>query len=334
MQVNKYPTVVLLLAIILFTISCGSSTTKDHPAYHNPAVQPFTDSIEAEPGNAAYYFRRAEALSNIDLDSLALEDVRTAQELDKTNPQYNFTIGYLLLELDKPQEAVKVLLQNLEQSPGNVNVRLLLAKAYIAVRNPAAAEEQITKILAAAPQHIPAQMMQARIKAAQKDTTGAIQMMKNVLAADPRNYEASFLLADWYKASGNPEAITQYRTTFGMDTTNADPLYEIGAFYEREQQVEKAKEAYRRCIKMDMDYTDAYLQIGKILLAQDSNEKALRHFNLSVNTRPNSAEGYFHKGLCFEKLQQKDSAVAAYRQALIFDQGLTEAVDGLKRLKK
>lgn len=324
-----------LFAPVLFLASCGSSKSQnDNPAYHNPAIRPFTDSIEAEPGNARYYFQRAEALSDMDLDSLALEDVKAALERDKDNSQYNFTSGFLLLKLDKPDEAVKVLLHSLQQSPGNANIRLLLGKAYIAAHNPVAAQEQINKILAAAPQHVPALMMQARIKVALKDTLEAIRITKEILTVSPSNYEASFQLADWYKASGNTATIAQYIATYKMDTTNADPLYEIGDFYEQKKQWEKAKEAYRVCIRSDMDYTDAYMQVGKILLAQDSVEKALRHFNLAINTMPNSAEGYFNKGLCFEKLQQKDSALAAYHQATIFDSDLQGPRDGLKRLKK
>lgn len=325
---------VVLLCCIIFIFSCKSSDTKgDHPAYHAPAIQFLTDSIEANPENAMFYFRRAEALSNMELDSLALKDVLTARELDKKNPQYTFTIAYLQLKLDQPKAAIQTLQQHMQQSPGNVNARILLSRAYLADKNIAAAQQEIDKILAAAPQHEQALMMLAQVKAVQKDTIGAMDVLKNILATDNRNYDASFQLAEWYKSSGNPEAISQYQYTFGIDTLDASPLYEIGDFYERQKQWEKAKEAYKYCISKDMDYTEAYLQIGKILYQQDSTEKALRHFKLVISTMPNSADGYFYKGLCFEKLNQKDSAAVAYRQALVFDNSLEEAKERLKKLK-
>lgn len=325
----------LLAGAALLFSSCGPKAVKnDNPAYHNPATQALTDSIEADPGNAGYYFNRAEALANMDLDSLALEDVKAAQKLDSKNPRYNFTIGYLLLKRNQPEAATKALLRNLEESPGNVNVRLLLSRAYLASKNAAAAQDQISKILAAAPKHTAALMIQAQIKAAQQDTTAAIGILKTLQAADPRNYDATFQLADWYKASGNPEAITQYEAAFRIDTTDAAPLFEIGDYYEKQQQPQKAKAAYRLCLSNDRDYTDAYLQLGKILLAEDSTEKALRHFNMAINVMPNSAAAYYNKGLCFEKLHQKDSAVAAYNQSLVFDKTQQEAVAGLKRLRK
>lgn len=325
---------ILLLALALGWASCGDhNPQQDNPAYHTPATQALTDSIDAYPGEAVYYYQRAEALSQMDKDSLALEDVKAAQKLDSKNPRYNFTIGYLLLKMNRPQEAAKVLLRNLEESPGNVNTRILLSRAYLSAQNPGAAQEQITKILAAAPGHTEARMMQARIKAAQKDTTAAVTTLKEVLAGNPRNYEASYLLADWYKASGRPEALTQYRYTFGLDTTNADPLFEIGNLYEQQKQWQQAKEAYRFCISKDRDYTEAYLQTGKILLQQDSAEKAMRQLDLAIGTSPANAQAYYQKGQAWEKLRQKDSARIAYRQALVFDHDLKDATEALKRLK-
>lgn len=324
----------LTVATVLLA-SCGPGTSrKDNPVYHTPAIQALTDSIEDQPGNAVMYYLRAEALTQINQDSLALEDMQKARELDPKNAQYTYTAGYLQLELQQYDAAIKTLLLNLGQSPGNVHVRLLLSKAYIASGNTAAAQEQVDKLLAASPKHPGALMIQAEIKTAQKDTAGAITVMKDLLAADPRNYDASYQLADWYRTTGNPEAIKQYHYTFSLDTNNVSPLFEIGRMYEDRQQWQQAKDAYKVCFFKDLDYTDAYIRIGKILLRQDSVDKALRHFTLAINTMPNSAEAYSNKGLCFEKLQQRDSAIVAYRQALVFDNNQQEAREGLKRLKK
>ncbi|WP_118973553.1 tetratricopeptide repeat protein [Taibaiella koreensis] len=321
--------------LVLLFAACGpGNKPADHPAYHMPATQALSDSIAAYPGQSIYYFQRAEALSNMDKDSLALEDVKTAQQLDSKNPKYNFTIGYLLLKMNKPQEAAKALLRNLEESPGNVNTRILLCRAYLAAHNTGAAQEQVNKVLAAAPGHTGAMMMQARIRAELKDTTAAIATLKEVLVAEPRNYDAAYQLADWYKASGLPEAIAQYQYTYMLDTSYADPLFEIGDLYEQRHEVQKAKEAYRLCLSKDRDFSEAYLRIGQILLRQDSAEKALRHFDLAVITSPGDAAAYSQKGIAWEKLHQPDSAQAAYRQALIFDPGQEAAVEGLKRLKK
>ncbi|RYZ48334.1 MAG: tetratricopeptide repeat protein, partial [Sphingobacteriales bacterium] len=190
------------------------------------------------------------------------------------------------------------------------------------------------KILAASPGHPGALMIMADIKAAAKDTVASIAILKEVLAADPRNREASYDLADWYKATGNPAATVQYEYTYNLDTTDVNPLFEIGEHYEQLKQTQKAIDAYVFCMRKDRDFTPAYIQLGKIYLSQGDNAKALRHFNLAIQTAPNSAEAYYYKGLCFSKMAQRDSAVVALNQALVFDRGMKEAAEELKKLKK
>jgi len=324
----------IFIVFLLFLFSCKEQNTQtDHPAYHNPTVQAFTDSIQMNPDVPQFYFLRAEALSNLQMDSLALIDVLKAAQLDSNNAQYLYTIGYLNLQLDKPEAAIKALKKNLDLLPGNVNTRLLLSKAYIANNNTEAALEETSKVLAAAPNHPGALFGMAQIKAAQKDTAAAIALAKQLLVADKNNYSASYQLADWYKAQGNAAAVTQYQYTFALDTMDVNPLFEIGEFYEQQKQWELAKQAYKACFVKDLDFTDAYLQMGKILYQQDSTEKALRQFNIAISTAPNSAEAYLHKGLSFQKLNLKDSAVAALNQALVFDHQLQAAKDALKKLK-
>lgn len=315
--------------------SCGpSATVQDHPAYHNPVVQPYTDSIAGKPEHAEYYFRRAEALTEIHNDSLALLDVQQALRLDKKNAQYTFTEGYLQLQLGKVKEAIKTLQHNLEQTPGNVNTRMLLSKALLADNKPEAAQAEIGKILAAAPQHAGALMIMADIKAAQKDTASTINILKNVLALDPRNYDASYELGDWYKATRMPATVAQYNYTYTLDSNDVNPLFEIGDFYEQGGQLQQAKDAYIVCIKKDRDFTEAYVRLGKIYLNEGATEKALRHFDIAISTMPNSAEAYYYKGLCFEKMSRKDSAAVAFNQALVFDQQMTKAAEALAKLKK
>jgi tetratricopeptide (TPR) repeat protein len=323
---------VLLLSTFLY--SCGNTQKEETlPAYHNPTVQPFTDSIHGNPDNANLYFLRAEALSKINNDSLALIDVLKAQSLDKKNPQYSFTIGYLNLQLGHADAAVKALEENLKASPGNVNTRILLAKAFLAAHKIEAAKSQINQLLAAAPQHTGAMIMQAAILTAEKDTMGAIDALNKVTALDPRNYQAVYSIATLYGETNNDKAIAQYQQAFWLDTMDVTPLYDLAAFYETRKDIEKAKQFYTTCILKDRDFTDAYIALGKIFLQEKNTEKALRHFNLAIETHPNDAEAYSLKGQCFEVLHQKDSAVAAYNQALVFNSDLKEAKEGLKRMK-
>lgn len=323
-----------LFLLLLLAASCGREThTADHPAYHNPTVQPYTDSIAANPETATWYFERAKALSGVNEDSLCLLDLQTAVRIDSLNPAYVQALGNVYLELEQPAKAVDVFKKNLQLSPGDARVRLLLSKAYLENKDMAGAQQEVSKVLAAAPNYPDALYWQAKIKIAQHDTTAAIDLVKQALVIDDSYYLASYQLADWYAAKGMPEAVPQYEKTFRMDTLDAAPLFEIGEMYRKRGQLSQAKDAYRTCILRDPDYTDAYIETGKIMAGQDSTEKALRQFLLAIQTQPNNADAYLNKGLCYEKLKQKDSAVVALRQSLVFKPGLKAAQEALSRLK-
>lgn len=325
---------IAFLLCLMLAASCGDKkNSQDHPAYHNPTVQPYTDSIAANPETATWYFERAKALSSVNEDALCLIDLRQAVQLDSLNPQYVQALGNIYLELDQPGNAITAFKKNLQLSPGDARVRLLLSKAYLEHKDEAAAQEEVSKVLAAAPNYPDALYWQAKIKYEQKDTASAINLVKQALAIDQGYYQASYQLADWYAAAGNKEAIPQYESTFRMDTLDVSPLFEIGALYESRQQWQQAKDAYRVCILKDHDYTEAYIATGKILAQQDSTEKALRQFLLAIQTQPGSAEAYLNKGLCYEKLKQRDSAIVALGQALVFKPGMKAAQEALSRLK-
>lgn len=325
-----------LLAIFTCCLTaCGNKNNqvKTHPAYQNPSVKPLTDAIEAQPDQAELYYNRAEALSQIRCDSLALIDVEKAISLDTANAQYTFTKGYLEIEMGKAAAAIKTLLYNLEQSPGNVSTRLLLSKAYLMNNNAKDAAQQLNTILQAAPDHIATHLMYAQLEMTTKDTAAAEKRLQLLLNQDKHNYEATYLLAELYAGKGLEKAVVLFNEAYALDTLNAEPLYDIGLFYEKMNSMEKAKEAFVFCLSKDNDYTDAYLKLGDYYFAEQDVLKALRHYNLAIQTAPNNAMAYYKKGICFEKMKQRDSAKLAFYQALVFDSRLKDAKAAFERVK-
>ncbi len=321
------------LPLFLLLTACGTNSSDTlAPAYHNPVVQPYTDSIKAYPDEARWYFLRAQALASVHEDSLSLLDVLQAYQLDSLNPSYPEALGFLYLNMGQAAKAQTAFQRRLKLLPGDARTRLLLSRSYLQGGQMAEAQEQVDKVLRAAPDYPDALYAQAQIKAAQNDTPAAITYTQMALKVDSGYYDAAYQLADYYGAMKHPKTVDQYKYTFQLDTLNADPLFDIGYFYEQQQQWQQAKAAYHNCLMYDRDYTEAYLQTGKILLRQDSAEKALRIFNLAITTAPNSAEAYYQKGVAFELTGQKDSAGEAYRQALVFKPHHQEATEALKRL--
>jgi Flp pilus assembly protein TadD len=323
----------LIILLISFS-SCDSTHEQaDAPAYHNPIVQGITDALEQHPENAGLFFQRSEALMEVHEPNLARKDLLEAIRIDSLNPLYVQALGIISLQQDQPEDAVAAFRKCLKLVPGDARVRLLLCKAYLLGHDIPSAQMEVTKVYQAAPDFPGVSFAQAQIEVARGDTATGIAILEKYLAGSPNDYAASEQIGAWLSQANDMRAITRFRQTFAMDTTNVTPLWNIGKFYEARGQIQKAKSAYYACALRDPDYTDAFLAIGKILYHQDSVVKALRQFNLAVKTRPNSGEAYFQKGLCFEKLHQKDSAERAFAQVLVFHPDDQLAKDGLKRVK-
>lgn len=319
--------VIIYSLLFICFYSCKNKDSNNYPiAYNNPIVKPYTHAIEQDVNNPDLYFERAQALDQINADSLAIVDLKKAIELDNKNPKYFQSLGLLYLKSKQPTQAVIAFQKNLDLSPGEVRVRLLLSKAFLENKQIEKAQEQVNYVLAAAADYPDAIYWNSQIKAAQKDTVAAIQLMKKALEMNPSYYLASFRLADFYAAQNNENTVVQYQKTFKMDTLNVAPLFAIGEFYRNKQEWEKAKTAYIESIRRDPDYSATYIEIGKILVMQDSFKKALRQFNIAMLTQPGNGDAFYNKGLCFEKMNLKDSAKAAFNQAIIFNAKFQDSV--------
>jgi tetratricopeptide (TPR) repeat protein len=330
----KYCIVLFCCFCLIACTDADDAAVADHPAYHNPTVQQLTDAIAENPNDAALYYKRSIALSRINQDSLSLIDLLKATSIDSTKPEYYQAIGFVQINLGNYAAATTAFERNLQFDPGNATYMLLIAKSLLEEKKTAAAQEWVTKAMNARPNYLEAEFMHAQIKAAEHDTLTAIKLTQSILQRNPAYYDASLQLADWYKGLNDNQAIVQYQKTFALDTTDATPLYEIARFYEQQGKLNEAKQAFRRCVISDPDYSYGYIHYADILMKQDSHEKALRQYELAIATDPANADAWYGKGLSLEHQEKKDSARYSFQQALTLDPDLQVAKDALLRLKQ
>mgnify|MGYP003582619253 CR=1 FL=1 len=317
--------------------SCGEEPKTAAPenlpaALVNPMIRPLTEAIAADTGNAALYYQRSVELNKMGQDSLTQVDLMKAVSLDPDNVGYRESLTFFLIDKKKAalaMEQVKILKQ---KNPKNETYTLLEAEAYMAGNELAKAETILTDLMTRLPGEPDVLLDASRLKAAQKDTAGAIDYAKKVLQITPNFFDGLYQLADLYSATGNAEALKWYDKIYRLDTLNPNPLYDAALFYQRKGDLAAAKRFFVKTIYVDKDFTDAYIQHGKILLSQDSVSKAERQFSIAIEVAPNSAEAYYQKGLTLLKQNKKAEAKSAFNQALVFNRNHTAAREAVQHL--
>ncbi len=79
---------------------------------------------------------------------------------------------------------------------------------------------------------------------------------------------------------------------------------------------------------------DAYYNIGYVnLVYKDRYREAIDWFDKALELAPDYHQAYHNRGLCYENLGKRDSAIRNYREALRIQEGnFKPSARGLQRL--
>jgi len=331
----------LPLLFLLLCLACQQSGTRqqaDKPGdsvLHSPLLLPLTDSIRQFPDNANLYFRRALLLFNTD-PALALNDFEKAAQLDPKATDHWAGAGEAALVTEQYEKAGNFFEKALQTVPGNTYLQYRLATAWIEKGHYERADS-LAGVMGQKQASVPQSFyLKARIAEDKKDTTQAIAHLKAAIAAGGKEseYNAVLELADLLHARHAPDAPKYYELALELDPTNADPLFELAKYYEELGKAKEATATYKRCVETDPGYAPAYIALGKQETARQQWKAGLSFFNLAARARPNEAEAYYYRGLCYEQLGNKAAAADDYRKAISFKRDYAEAKAALEKVSR
>lgn len=309
---------------LFFLIACNDveqaeDSQEIHPALLNPVVRPYTEAIARDTANAALYYQRAGMLNKLELPELTQNDLETAVRLAPEHTEFRASLATLLIERKLSAEALTHVRILKKQVPDDTNYILMESEAYLAGGKTREADQIIQQLLAARPRNPYILLNASKIKAAEQDTPAAISYAKTLAEVAPTFYDGLYQLADLYSAAKQKEALTWYERLYKLDTLNANPYFDMAKYYQSVGDAKMAKQYFVKAIWVDKDFEKAYLDYGKMLLAEDSVDKADRQFQIATEVAPANAEAYYGKGLVYLRKGNKDLARNFFEQALIFN---------------
>jgi tetratricopeptide (TPR) repeat protein len=122
-------------------------------------------------------------------------------------------------------------------------------------------------------------------------------------------------LFDVINQQAHQQALKDYETYLSM---NADfPMGQISKaqYYERTQQREKAKDAYKYALKQDELAHAAGINLASLYNADGQNQEALNALQTIIKLEPTHGQAYYSLGLLYAEMGRMDEAVQALQKA-------------------
>jgi tetratricopeptide (TPR) repeat protein len=122
------------------------------------------------------------------------------------------------------------------------------------------------------------------------------------------------------QAGKNDEAIASFEKALQLDPSLSSVHYNLGAAYERKDNLEKAREHFQAAIKLKPDFGEAYLSLGNSYLAERKfDAPAIEALTKATELLPANYNAFYNLGVCYSNSGKYTEAEAAYRKAIVIN---------------
>ena len=257
-------------------------------------------------------------------------------------PQLAYSLGVSWFNAQQPRKAKAPLERALLASPGDQNLRRMLALASLEADEPARAAELLTgdagrdgdaslqyayalalvrsgRVKDAEPvfQRLIAQhgdtaelhVLVGQAHAQQGDYPGAIQSFERALALKPDVADANAALGLIYLEQGKlEEAERALRRELAARPGDSGAQHTLAAVLELSGKLDESLALLRQVLKARPDYGSARYLFGKILLAQGKAELAAEQLEAAARIAPGDANVRYQLGRAYQTLGRADAA--------------------------
>ncbi len=333
MPVIQYLYISFFLVLI---IACQGSKQDqgDHEISQYPVIRSLTQLIEQHPEDPILYYQRGEEYLNQGQYQQAISDFETVLGIDPNAFPALHLLADAYLDNLQSRKALETMERTVQQFPDSLRSKLKLAEFQHILKRYPDALETIQSIQDQDADNPDAFFMKGLVLKEIGDTAEAVQQFQYATRDNPFLVDAWINLGQLLEAQGNPDAIRYFDAGLEVDPDNLFLLHAKAQYLGRSNQTEEAKKTYGIISKLDPDYSEAYYDLGLILLDQDSLQKALSHFKIAIQTDPRFQRAYFYAGLTNEILDRYDEAQYYFSQAENLDPDDQDTRDAIQRVGK
>ncbi len=204
-----------------------------------------------------------------------------------------------------------------------------LARSYYHLRQTEKARGTLAQ-LAAHPAGPPAALLGAQIADEMQDYPTAEKLLTSIPAGFLNQPHAQYTVAlVEYHGGHFDQCQTVLETLIASGNKNAAILNLLGWCHQKQGRSQEALQALEEAVALAPAEEASYLDLAKILLAQQAIPSALRAANRAVDVFPNSSAAFELQGLVEARMGQFTDAVRSYTRAVELDRSRPEPTLGL-----
>jgi tetratricopeptide (TPR) repeat protein len=140
---------------------------------------------------------------------------------------------------------------------------------------------------------------------------------------EPQVLHAAGLVA--FRKNNMKEGISLVEKAVQIDKKNPMYLGNLGEFYRRDRQFDKAKESFEKALAIMPEFLKAHLGMANTLKDQKKYAEAVSRFRLALAINPSFAQAYNYLGQMLVEMEKPDDAIPLLRKAVGLRNGYVEA---------
>lgn len=265
-------------------------------------------------------------------DSVAVENFYSATELAPWNPQIFMSLGGLLFDKGRYQDAIELIKPAIERFPDEFVLNVILGLSYVQELNYESAEPYLKKALLLNPEDFTALYGYGVTLNQLNKEEEALIYLERAAEQEPENVALLGTIGLINENLGNNEKAEEiYEKALSIDSTNALVLNNYAyALAERDAELERALAMVSSALEFDSTNSSYLDTKGWVYYKLGEYEKAKDYIEKSLETNPENSEVLDHLGDVYFKLGESERAIEHWNKAYELDperEGLKDKID-------
>ena len=155
-------------------------------------------------------------------------------------------------------------------------------------------------------------------------------LFRHILAVTPDNditeYYMGMVLLEKHDAAG---ARYYFERTLKMNPNYSGAYMRLGDILVGERRFEEAEQQYRAAVRVEPNATICHLKLARLLAQKRSVDEAIEHYRVALRNRPEIAEAQYQLGQLLNDRHDVGGAIVAFQQAVRVKPDMTDALNDL-----